>query len=171
MKEIIKKETTEVIGENGEFIKKEESIIYKTKSEDSFAKLYIDNACLFSKIKSIDLLFYLINIMNYDGIVALHALNKKDIASKLQISIKTIDNKLIDLKKSGVIKPLARGVFCVNPFVSAKGKWPHVKARREIWLREAGSNSKKEKPLTNITKEQQKALDQFSEPLNIDDFE
>lgn len=61
------------------------------------------------------------------------AYEKEHAADLLGIKPRTVDNVLTELKGSGIVRSLARGVYQVNPHIIGKGPWPDVEALRDAW--------------------------------------
>jgi len=108
---------------------------FKSSSEPAFVKLYIDDICALNGLSRAcnNLLRSLIKRVGYDSVIMLHKMAKQDICKETGIKhIQTIDNRMGDLIKSGIVKRLCRGTFMLNPEYFAKGQWRDVaKLRKE----------------------------------------
>ncbi len=121
-----------VINEQGEIIRSEREITFKTRkeTEPAFVKLYLEDIHRLLSLKkgTLEILFELASISNYNkNTVILNSGIKKEIAKKLKISEGTLNNSLSELKKGKIIELVAGGVFLIDTKLIAKGQWSVIK--------------------------------------------
>lgn len=125
---VIDRETGELVGE-----KIVQTQVIRATDEPDYVKLYVRAWCAFKGLDRLrdsdkDVLLNLLPVMTYaeqGQIIYTNSTLRKTIAEKLEL--KTIDNALTRLVKSGVLKRVARGTFAVNPELVGKGTWHDIK--------------------------------------------
>lgn len=55
---------------------------------------------------------------------------KEKIAESLDMTARTVDNYIIELKKADILRPVGQSVYSVNPFIIGRGKWSDIKELR-----------------------------------------
>lgn len=120
------KETIEHVidGETGVVLQTTiESVRYKTNRP--YVKVYIDDSIdsliLLSKMEHA-LLYYCFQIADFNNEFPFTKVHKERLSQRLSLTIRTIDNALVFLIKSGLVIRIARGYFKLNPHYFSKGK-------------------------------------------------
>lgn len=112
---------------NGEKVETEDEKFFMGKHiEPKFVKLYLDDIDLIYGVgrSSIEVLFELLHHMNYEGLITINTLVKKEICFKLKIKNQgSIANHLTKLVDQDILKRITRGVYMLNPYFAAKGDW------------------------------------------------
>ena len=109
---------------------------FKSVSEPSFVKMYVDDVSNLNKLSNTakNLLLSLVRRLGYDSVITLHKQAKQEICREMGIkATQTIENKLSELLKSGIIKRVCRGSFMLNPDYFAKGQWNDVNKLRDAY--------------------------------------
>lgn len=117
---------------------------YHTKGEPAFFKSYIQDI---SKLHSLSktatsVLIEIASMMNYDNKVILVKTEKLEIASKIGVSIYSVDKAVKELYKAGFILKVKedRARYTVNPTFFAKGVWRDIyKLKLSIHYSKEGS--------------------------------
>lgn len=108
-------------------------------SEPTYIKLYVDHVCSFKQLgggqKS--LLLCLLEQVSWASddkpmTVSISSGLKQVWASELGMSVKSINNYLVDLVKKGVISRIGRGYYMLNPDYFGKGDWRDIKRLRAM---------------------------------------
>lgn len=132
------KEETVIDVTTGEIINYTQKTIAKTSSEPDFIKIYYETMMAFNQIHDIPTSFVL-SLSKFlewtnEGKPQVVTLNKrvKGIMSKdCKISLPQIDRYIKKSVDSGLLfRTEFRGVYEVNPFMIAKGKWESIKQLR-----------------------------------------
>lgn len=126
-------ETTEVDYETGEVKSKSTTKKYKN-TEPTYIKLYLqDITYLHSVPKGAEqVLFELLKFLTYGTQeITILAHQKKQIKEATGLSIRTIDNRIQDLAKKGIIERVTRGIYSLNPFLFGKGDWSTIDQLRK----------------------------------------
>lgn len=113
-----------------------ESISIQDK-EPNYIKLYLDCICTFKGLTKA-LTPILISMCKYmtwadeKQIIIMNKYIKENIAKENNVTIKRVNQALTDIIKSDIFKKIegCRGVYEVNPFIIAKGKWADIKKLR-----------------------------------------
>ena len=124
--------------ETGEIIKNEHTITGKADSEPDFIKLYLNTMMAFQGIKDIptDLLISMCRTLqgqfNNDGETPLYfradKLAKTQMSKELDMSIDSVNKYIKKMCNSGIIfKTEMRGVYIINPWIIAKGRYSNIK--------------------------------------------
>ena len=125
------------ITENGEVVHKEMIKKIKNSDEPQFIKLYVDFV-LSSKELSRSLnpvLLAFVSYMTYADtnnssggqVIYINKAMKDDICEKLNIKIDRVNQSLMQFKKAGIFKALAKGKYQVNPNYFGRGEWRDIK--------------------------------------------
>lgn len=118
-------------------VKREE--MKETQKEPPFIKIYLDTARMFQGIKGINLnilisFCYYITYSNADKNqmqITFNKINKQEIAKTCEISVDMVNKNIKKFVDNGIFfKTECRGVYTVNPFLLAKGKWRNVQEFR-----------------------------------------
>lgn len=98
--------------------------------EPPYVKLYFENIpnYLYDLPSSTGSLIYeLLNYVTYGTQeITLNAAIKKRIALATSISVRTLDNKLQELVKKGILDRVENGLFTLNPYLFGRGDWKTI---------------------------------------------
>lgn len=97
--------------------------------EPSYIKVYLQDISYLYGLPSTagDLMHELLNYVTYGTQeILLTSVVKKRIADRLNIAMKTLDNRLQDLTKKGIIARIGQGTFTLNPYLFGKGDWKTI---------------------------------------------
>lgn len=97
--------------------------------EPSYIKLYLQDISYLHGLPTTagDLMHELLNYVTYGTQeIVLTATIKKRIADSIGIATKTLDNRLQDLVKKGIIDRVGSGTFTLNPYLFGKGDWKTI---------------------------------------------
>jgi len=102
------------------------------REEPTTVKMYDDAPLLMRGLTTAarTVLYTLLVVADSNNICALNAAAKKRIAEETGMGIRTIDNRLQELVKSGIIDRVALGTFVLNPYLFGKGDWKTITALR-----------------------------------------
>lgn len=124
----------------GEVINEKKEVILPSEREPDFIKLYIDCVCAFNGLNKAlsPILIAFCSYMtwandSHEGqIIFMNSYTKEQVSNKLGISVKRVNQALTDIVKADIFRKIEgkRGVYKVNPYIIAKGKWTDVKALR-----------------------------------------
>lgn len=124
----------------GEVIREESDVVLPRESEPDFIKLYLDCVCTFNGLNKAlsPILISLCNYMTWADdshkgqIIFMNSYTKEQVANKLGVSVKRINQALTDIVKSDIFRKIEgkRGVYEVNPYIIARGKWNDIKKLR-----------------------------------------
>lgn len=97
--------------------------------EPSYIKVYLQDISYLHGLPTTagDLMHELLNYVTYGTQeIVLTSVIKKCIAGNLSIAMKTLDNRLQDLVKKGIIDRVGQGTFTLNPYLFGKGDWKTI---------------------------------------------
>lgn len=130
--------------ETGEI--KEETTTIRTvvEREPDYIKLYVDMICVFNEIESSfsKVILECSKYINYaddkhGGILEMTSFRKQNIADACNVSVSRISQAITTFIKKKIFIPYLkpngkkqRGVFIVNPYIIARGKWDNIKKLR-----------------------------------------
>lgn len=105
--------------------------------EDDYIKVYryLNTVFAFKGIekKLIPTLMEICNYMTYADKgqeVQLTKYIKEKISAAIGIGVPEVNKHITALKKADILRPIARGVYAVNPFIVGRGKWSDIKELR-----------------------------------------
>ena len=112
----------------GEAISETSHKVVQLPTEPAYIKMYINDICQLTGVQNADqgLLRALLLRLGYDGYVVLTPRIRQTIGRQLDISEKTIRNRLANLVKAALITPVARNEYMVNPDYFARGDWKQI---------------------------------------------
>ena len=115
-------------------------------NEPEYIKLYIDHICIFNGLShSISpILLKFCSYMTFQKeeddsqLIFVTAFTKEKVAKALNLTINRINQALTEIIDAGIFKKIydkktgkvKRGVYIVNPYIIAKGKWKDIKRFR-----------------------------------------
>lgn len=130
--------------ETGEI--KEETTTIRTvaEREPDYIKLYVDMICVFNEIESSfsKVILECSKYINYaddkqGGLLEITSFRKQNIADACNVSVSRINQAITTFVKKNIFIPYLkpdgtkqRGVFIVNPYIIARGKWDNIKKLR-----------------------------------------
>ena len=146
-KKITKLITTENIDYNtGEIKNKEEYQECYVDNEPEYIKLYIEHICTFNGLKQgiSPVLLKFCSYLTYpkkssqNQLIYINKTIKEEIAAELGVTEKRINQALTEFINADIFKKILdektqkyrRGVYIVNPYILAKGKWNDIKKFR-----------------------------------------
>lgn len=119
---------------------------FYVENEPEYIKLYIDHICIFNGLShSISpILLKLCSYMTFQKeeddsqLIFVSAFTKEKVAKSLNLTINRINQALTEIIDAGIFKriydektgKIKRGVYIVNPYIIAKGKWKDIKKFR-----------------------------------------
>ena len=124
------KEISTVDVTTGEYLKQTtESILRK---EPDYVKLYLRDIALLNNLRpsTNNILYELLKLMDYRNRIVLNSALKKEIATEIGVSVKTIDNALNLLLKQNIVLRKGVGLFIGNPNLFGKGEWRDIRELR-----------------------------------------
>ena len=130
--------------ETGEI--KEETTTIRTvaEREPDYIKLYVDMICVFNEIESSfsKVILECSKYINYaddkqGGLLEITSFRKQNIEDACNVSVSRINQAITTFVKKNIFIPYLkpdgtkqRGVFIVNPYIIARGKWDNIKKLR-----------------------------------------
>lgn len=123
--------------ETGEIVHNTSYSITAVNNEEDYIKVYryLNTVFAFKGIekKLIPTLMEICNYMTFadrgQEVILIKQIKEK-ISESLGIGIPEIDKHIRALKKADVLRPTARSVYAVNPFIVGRGKWSDIKELR-----------------------------------------
>lgn len=106
------------------------------RQEPNYVKVYFDDIELLYKLpkNTSSFLYELLPYMNYQGEISINSVMKKRITLKLGLkNEKQLNNYITVLLKNDIVKRVGRGVYIINPYLLAKGKWEDIEGLRVIY--------------------------------------
>lgn len=115
-----------------------------TEREPDYIKLYVDMICVFNEIENSfsKVILEFSKYINYadnseGGILEITSFRKEHIAKACNVSVSRINQAITAFVKKNIFMPYLksdgtkqRGVYIVNPYIIAKGKWENIKKLR-----------------------------------------
>lgn len=132
-----KHETQSFNPETGEITYDSKYSVTAIDNEEDYIKVYkyLNTIFAFKGINSA-LIPTLMEICNYMSFadkgqeVILNKHIKEQMSISLGIGIPQIERNITMLKKADILRPVARSVYAVNPFIVGRGKWSDIKELR-----------------------------------------
>lgn len=132
-------EQTVIDSTTGQILKTVEKTISKTTAEPDFIKVYYETMMAFNQIYDIPVSFVL-SLSKFIGwsndgkplMVTLNKMNKEIMCTDCEVSKAQLDRYIKKSVENGLLFriPGYRGVYEVNPFMIAKGKWDSIRKLR-----------------------------------------
>lgn len=131
-KNIAQMETKVIENENGERKETSQVKTFKPQGEPSYIKLYLADISYLNNLPAgtDKILYELLKYLNYENEIVLTKVIKERIANKLELSLGHINNKVQQLSKLEVLIRVGQGVYSINTFILAKGKWNEIIKQR-----------------------------------------
>lgn len=101
--------------------------------EPNYIKLYLNDIAYLYNLpsSSSSLVFELLSYLTYNTQeIVLNAATRKRIAEKLEVSVRTLNNRIVKLKNAGIISSDEAGIYVLNPYLFGKGDWKSIKELR-----------------------------------------
>jgi len=76
-------------------------------------------------------LYQLARRIDYEGFISLTPAARERVAKACDINVRTMNNYLTQLSKSGILRHSGRGEYEMNPNLFAKGDWKDIAKRRQ----------------------------------------
>ena len=124
---------------SGQILRNTSQTLTKTENEPDFIKLYYSTMLAFNGVSDVplDLIIAISTLITWanDGeqmVFRNDKFTKETISQKLNIKESMVTKYIKRCCESGLLVPMEnyRGVYYVNPFFIAKGKWEHIKKLR-----------------------------------------
>jgi len=113
---------------------KESTIVKRYKGDEpNYIKLYLQDIAYLHGLPASakDIMSELLQYVSYGTQeIILNKSVKNRIAESINISPKTVDNKLQELVRVGIIDRVAAGTFTLNPYLFGKGDWKTINELR-----------------------------------------
>ena len=113
---------------------KSSTVVKRFKGEEpNYVKLYLEDISYLHRLPATAgaLLHELLKYITYGTQeVVLNSVVKKRIAEATGMNIRTVDNRLQELVKSGIISRIDIGTFMLNPYLFGKGDWKTINELR-----------------------------------------
>ena len=132
-------EETVIDQTTGEILSSIQKTVAKTSAEPDFIKVYYETMMAFNQIHDIPVSFVL-SLSKFIGwsnegkplTVALNKMNKEIMCSDCEVSMPQLSRYIKKAVENGLLFRMEqyRGVYEVNPFMIAKGKWDSIKKLR-----------------------------------------
>lgn len=125
-------ETTVIDHQTGEVLKT--SVVKRYKGDEpNYIKLYLQDIAYLHGLppSAKDIMNELLQYVSYGTQeIVLNKAIKDRIAENIGASVKTVDNRLQELVKVGIIDRVAPGTFTLNPYLFGKGDWKTISELR-----------------------------------------
>ena len=124
--------TTKIDYTTGE-VKETSSVRRYRGDEPNYIKLYLADISYMHGLPTTtsDVLNELLQYVTYGTQeIMLNSTAKKRIAEVAGMSSRTLDNRLQELAKSGIIHRVATGTYILNPYLFGKGDWKTISSLR-----------------------------------------
>ena len=133
MPRIIESHTSVTMTPEGEVITATTDTTKRWGKEPPYVKMYLDNLLFLKDLPKghSGILNELLNHMAYSSSekcqkIYMNAELKREIADKIGVSTKRIENVIIDLADGGLLIRAGRGTYQVNPNFFGKGDWRNI---------------------------------------------
>ncbi len=125
----------EIDPQSGEIInvRESEKEVFGVSPEPRYVKLYIDDLCLLTAVPSAlkNVLLMLLHKLDYDGYVTLSKRYRLSICKELNVTEKTLRNRLNELVSKKLLVNEGINEYLINPNYFARGKWRDVLEQRK----------------------------------------
>ena len=128
-------ETTQTIDHTSGEVLTETTIRRYRGDEPAYIKLYLQDIAYLHglPITASDILTELLRYVTYGTQeIILNAPIKRRIAEATGMAVKTVDNRLQELVKKGIIDRVGAGIFVLNPYLFGKGDWKTIMELRNV---------------------------------------
>lgn len=149
--------TKEILSsETGEIITSETFTKVLMEKEPPHVKIYLEDIAKINDLPpaAARVLNLLVQNMGYNNMVPMLKPFKEVICESLDIKMNTLDKVIGQLKEKGVLHVFGRGLYILDPYLFAKGKWENIKNLRLVVDYDKDGNRK----LTSNAPEQIKQL-------------
>ena len=136
VKKVVREKIENVVDfQTGEITNKTVTSVDNFPSEPQYVKMYIEDLCSLKGVPNADqsVLRTLLLRLDFEGYVYLSPRYRKAICNQLDISEKTLRNRLASLVKANLIISVSRGEYMVNPNYFARGNWKNVCEQRKAF--------------------------------------
>lgn len=124
----------------GEVVREESEVVLPRESEPEYIKLYLDCVCTFKGLNKAlsPILVAFCSYMTWADskhdrqVIFMNSYTKEHVAEDVGISVDRVNQALRDITKADIFRKIKgkRGVYEVNPYIIAKGKWTDIKKLR-----------------------------------------
>ena len=157
---VYEKIKTEIDTETGELLSEKKEIIHKKSKEPDYIKLYYETMLAFNEINNIPIAFVtsLSKFLEWsnDGqpmCVTINKRGKEILQADCNVKLAQINRYIANSVKYGLLfRTNYKGVYEVNPFMIAKGRWESIRDLRckfnfidGKWIREIEEKSSDDK--------------------------
>ena len=144
MKNVTSGRVTEVIDhQTGEIIQTETVQTFQIENEPPYFKVYIKDVCRLQELNgrdTPDILYRICAMMGFKNMFLAYKPVKQAIADEIGCTVKHVENVIIKLKKKGILVPVDRAVYVLDPELFGKGKWKDIRdLRLNIEYKEDGT--------------------------------
>jgi hypothetical protein len=127
--------TREIVNTStGEIISTEKLTHAVVEKEPPHVKIYLEDIARINNLPpaAAKVLNLLIQNMGYNNMVPMLKPFKEVICNALEIKMNTLDKVISELKEKQILHPFARGLYILDPYLFAKGRWENIKNLRLI---------------------------------------
>ena len=125
----------EIDGKTGEVLRENSKEVLRHPAEPPYVKLYIDDLCLLAEVPEAlkKTLMLLLRKLDYDGYITLSQRYRELVCEKLNISSKTLRNRLTQLVSKKLLLKDGINEYQANPFYFARGNWRSIIEQRQAF--------------------------------------
>lgn len=107
---------------------------YKVDKEPPHVKIYLEDIAAINQLppSASKVLNLLVQSMGYNNMVPMLKPFKEMICANLDIKINTLEKITSQLVEKGILHKFARGLYLLDPYLFAKGKWENIQNLRLI---------------------------------------
>lgn len=149
--------TEEILdGESGEIVRRKRITSTLVEKEPPHVKIYLEDIAKINDLPpaAAKVLNILVQNMGYNNMVPMLKPFKEVICRSLDIKMNTLEKVIAVLKEKHILHTFSRGLYILDPYLFAKGRWENIQNLRLIIEYDKDGNRK----LTSNAPEQIKQL-------------
>lgn len=124
----------------GEVVREESEVMLPKESEPEYIKLYLDCVCTFKGLNKAlsPILIAFCSYMTWADskhekqVIFMNSYTKEQVGNDVGVTVDRVNQALRDITKADIFRKIQgkRGVYEVNPYIIARGKWSDIKNLR-----------------------------------------
>lgn len=124
----------------GEVIREESEVLLAKESEPEYIKLYLNCVCTFKGLNKAlsPILIAFCSYMTWADskhekqVIFMNSYTKEQVGKDVGVTVDRVNQALRDITKADIFRKIEgkRGVYEVNPYIIARGKWTDIKNLR-----------------------------------------
>jgi len=124
----------------GEVVREESEVVLAKESEPEYIKLYLNCVCTFKGLNKAlsPILIAFCSYMTWADskhekqVIFMNSYTKEQVGKDVGVTVDRVNQALRDITKADIFRKIEgkRGVYEVNPYIIARGKWTDIKNLR-----------------------------------------